>query len=148
MVYNNKEISKKIPQRYPFLFVDRVLDVCETSAVAIKNVSINDPYLVGHFPGDPVFPGVLLIETCAQVGGIMISENEKYDCKGYIAQVNEFKLLSIITPGDTIYVYTSLCSLLGSFAKIEAYAKVENKIVAKGIITYYFDKTKKIKSNE
>lgn len=139
-----KEITRRIPQRYPFIFIDRVLELNKKSAVGIKNVSTTDPYLVGHFPNDPIFPGVLLIEACAQLGGIMISEHTDYDCKGYIAQVNEFKFLSLIIPGDTIYIYSSLESLLSSFGKVSFEVKVDARVAAKGSITFHFNKSQKI----
>jgi len=144
MILGYKEITKKIPQRFPFLMVDRVLEIDMEHAVGIKNVSHSDPYLVGHFPDEPIFPGVLLIESSAQIGGMMISENEDYNCRGYIAQVNDFKFLSFIIPGDTIYIYTRLESLIGAFGKVLIEAKVDDKLVAKGLITFHFNKSQKI----
>ncbi len=109
-------------------------------AIGIKNVSMTDPYLVGHFPGDPVFPGVLLVEASAQVGGVMIAEHEEYSKKGYIAQLNNFKFIDFILPGDTITIESKLLNLFGKFVKVSVEAKVDDRLVGKGIITYNFEK--------
>jgi len=137
---NYKQITNRIPQRFPFLFVDKVLEVSKERVVGIKNVSLTDAYLVGHFPGEPVFPGVLLVEASAQVGGIMIAEHEEYSKRGYIAMLNNFKFIDFILPGDTIVIQGKLISLFGKFVKVEVEAKVEDKIVGKGVITYNFEK--------
>lgn len=135
-----KQITNRIPQRFPFLFVDKVLEVSKERVVGIKNVSLTDAYLVGHFPGEPVFPGVLLVEASAQVGGIMIAEHEEYSKRGYIAMLNNFKFIDFILPGDTIVIQGKLISLFGKFVKVEVEARVEDKIVGKGVITYNFEK--------
>ncbi|WP_326983217.1 3-hydroxyacyl-ACP dehydratase FabZ [Chryseobacterium sp. MYb264] len=135
-----KDIAGRIPQRYPFLFVDRIIEVSKDKAVCLKNVSLTDPYLVGHFPDEPVFPGVLLVEACAQVGGIMIAEHEDYSRKGYIAMLDQFKFIDFIIPGDTVYITCHLISLFGKFVKTSVEARVNNKIVGKGTITYNFKK--------
>lgn len=135
-----KNITSRIPQRYPFLFVDRILELNKECAVCIKNVSQTDPYLVGHFPDDPVFPGVLLIEASAQVGGLMIAEHENYNQRGYIAMLNDFKFIDFIVPGDTIIITSKLKNFFGKFVKVTVEAKVDGAIVGKGTITYNFEK--------
>lgn len=137
--FGYNEIVRRIPQRFPFLLVDKIIEVNKDIAIGIKNVSNTDPYLVGHFPDDPIFPGVLLIEASAQVGGIMIGEYPQYSTKGYIAQVNDFKFISFIVPGDTIIIQTKPLNFFGKFVKISAEAKVNDKLVAKGTITYNFE---------
>ena len=135
-----KNIADRIPQRYPFLFVDRIVEVSKEEVVCIKNVSLTDPYLVGHFPDEPIFPGVLLVEACAQVGGIMIAEHEDYRQRGYIAMLDNFKFIDFIVPGDTIFITCRLVSLFGKFVKTSVEARVDNKVVGKGMITYNFKK--------
>ncbi|MCJ7934760.1 MAG: 3-hydroxyacyl-ACP dehydratase FabZ [Chryseobacterium sp.] len=135
-----KNIAARIPQRYPFLFVDRIIEVSKDKAVCIKNISLTDPYFVGHFPDEPIFPGVLLIEACAQVGGIMIAEHEEYSQRGYIAMLDKFKFIDFIVPGDTVFITCNLISLFGKFVKSSVEARVDNRIVGKGMITYNFKK--------
>jgi len=135
-----KKITNRIPQRYPFLFVDKILELSKEKSVCIKNVSLTDPYLVGHFPDDPVFPGVLLVEACAQAGGLMVSEHEEYNKRGYIAMLNNFKFIDFIVPGDTIVISCELMNLFGKFVKVSAEARVDGALVGKGIITYNFEK--------
>ncbi|MGV4413949.1 3-hydroxyacyl-ACP dehydratase FabZ [Chryseobacterium sp. T1] len=135
-----KNVAERIPQRYPFLFVDRIIEVSKDKAVCIKNISLTDPYLVGHFPDEPIFPGVLLVEACAQVGGIMITEHEEYSQRGYIAMLDKFKFIDFIVPGDTVFITCHLISLFGKFVKTSVEARVDNRIVGKGMITYNFKK--------
>jgi len=135
-----KKITNRIPQRYPFLFVDKVLELSKEKSVCVKNVSGTDPYLFGHFPDDPVLPGLLLVEACAQAGGIMIAEHEEYNKRGYIAMLNNFKFINFIVPGDTIVISCELISLFGKFVKVSTEAKVDGAVVGKGIITYNFEK--------
>ena len=137
---NYKEITKRLPQRFPFLFVDKILKVSKEEVIGIKNVSLTDPYLVGHFPDEPVFPGVLLIEACGQVGGIMIAEYDEYSKNGYLAMVNNFKFIEFILPGDTIVIHCKLLNMIGKFVKAQVEAKVDGRIVGKGVITYNFEK--------
>lgn len=135
----HKELRNILAHRFPFLLVDRITDYDSTKAVGIKNVTATDPFLQGHFPDDPIYPGILIIESCAQVGGVMLSENENYKRIGYLAQVNDFKFLSFVIPGDTMQIFTKFESALGSFVKVTASVKVDSRKVGKGTITYSFN---------
>ncbi len=103
-LYNINDIEKMLPHRYPFLLVDKVMEMDENRIVGIKNVSMNEPQFTGHFPGNPVMPGVLQIEAMAQVGGIFslskVDEPEKYTT--YFMKIDKVKFKRKVIPGDTI----------------------------------------------
>lgn len=133
---SHKEVRGILEHRYPFLLVDKIIELEEDTILGIKNVSASDPYLSGHFPDDPIYPGVLLIETCSQVGGILVSKYFKG--RGVIAQIKNFKFLNFIEPGDTIKIRATYKGKIGNFAQITTEAFVENRRVAKGEVTYSF----------
>jgi 3-hydroxyacyl-[acyl-carrier-protein] dehydratase len=99
-------ILKALPHRYPFLMVDRIINIrSDESAVGIKNVTINEPQFLGHFPGNPVFPGVLMIEGMAQTGGavcILAQAKEIVARKVYFLTIDKAKFRKPVVPGDTI----------------------------------------------
>jgi 3-hydroxyacyl-[acyl-carrier-protein] dehydratase len=136
MTLNQKQIREILKQRYPFLLVDKIIELNDEYICGIKNVSATDPFLMGHFPDNPIYPGVLLIETCSQVGGILVSKYMKGN--GYIASIKDFKFINFIEPGDTIIIEVNFISKFGKFANIKATAKVDDKIVGKGEIIYSF----------
>lgn len=138
MTLDNKAIRRILEHRYPFLLVDKIIQMDENSITGIKNISASDPFLSGHFPDNPVYPGVLLIESCAQVGGILISKSMAG--KGYLAKISDFKFISFIEPGDSIYIEVRFISKFSGFAKVEAVAKVNDQLVGKGEIIYSFIK--------
>lgn len=103
-VYNINDIEKMLPHRYPFLLVDKVIDMDENRIVGVKNITMNEPQFTGHFPGNPVMPGVLQIEAMAQVGGIFslskVDEPEKYST--YFMKIDKVKFKKKVIPGDTV----------------------------------------------
>lgn len=138
---SNTEIQNRLPQSPPFIFVDKIIELEEEYAVGIKNVTCTEPFLLGHFPpDDPVFPGVLLIEACGQTGALMLGHRNQHNPRGYLAQVNNFKFINLVKPGDTIVIKAMFNSQFGQFAKVNVEARVEDKIVAKGMVSYYFKK--------
>ena len=138
MVLDNKAIRRILEHRYPFLLVDKIIEMDDNSIKGIKNVSASDPFLAGHFPDNPVYPGVLLIESCAQVGGILISKH--LAGRGYLAKILDFTFISFIEPGDSIHIEVKFISKFSGFAKVEALARVNDKLVGKGEIIYSFVK--------
>ena len=136
-----QEIYSTLPHRYPMLFVDDILEVDYGKYVkGIKNVSMNEPWIQGHFPDDPVFPGILTIETMAQIGGfIYYTKDDNKSLKAYLSKVEEVKFLDKVVPGDQLVVEGEMITEFGKFAKVRCKAKVNNKVVAKGFVTYYFD---------
>lgn len=138
MVLEQKDIRQILSHRYSFILVDRVKYMDEDRIVAVKNITSSDINLWGHFEDDPIYPGVLLIESCSQAGGILLS-NQK-SSRGYIAQINEFKFLSFVRPGDSVHIEATINKVVGQYAKVSVAALVEDKIIAKGEVMYFFDK--------
>ncbi|WNL47400.1 3-hydroxyacyl-ACP dehydratase FabZ [Dyella sp. BiH032] len=133
---NVEQIQNLLPHRYPFLLVDRVIElVPDKSVVALKNVTINEPFFQGHFPGHPVMPGVLIVEAMAQTAGLLtqISSRLKGDTGSplfYLAKVDNARFSAIVSPGDQLRMEVSLKRLLRSMGLFEARALVDGKEVA------------------
>jgi beta-hydroxyacyl-ACP dehydratase FabZ len=102
-----EQILGLLPHRYPFLLIDRVLEVSDDRVVALKNVSFNEPYFQGHFPGVPVMPGVLQIEAMAQAGGILASRAVTFDPTTHVMlfmAIDQVKFRRAVTPGDQLRI--------------------------------------------
>lgn len=135
---NVDQIQEIIPHRYPFLLVDRITEVEEGKrAVGIKNVTINEPFFQGHFPGYPVMPGVLITEALAQVGAIaMLSIEANKGKLGFLAGLDGFRFRDQVKPGDTLTLEVEIIRLKGSIGKGRGTAKVDGKVVAEGEIMF------------
>jgi 3-hydroxyacyl-[acyl-carrier-protein] dehydratase len=133
---NVEQIQQLLPHRYPFLLVDRVIElVPDKSIVALKNVTINEPFFQGHFPGHPVMPGVLIVEAMAQTAGLLtqISSRLKGNTGSplfYLAKVDNARFSAIVAPGDQLRMEVTLKRLLRSMGIFEAKATVDGKEVA------------------
>ncbi len=106
-VLKAEQILGLLPHRYPFLLIDRVLEVSDDKVVALKNVSINEPYFQGHFPGTPVMPGVLQIEAMAQAGGILASRAVAFDAATHVMvfmAIDAVKFRKAVVPGDQLHI--------------------------------------------
>jgi UDP-3-O-[3-hydroxymyristoyl] N-acetylglucosamine deacetylase/3-hydroxyacyl-[acyl-carrier-protein] dehydratase len=103
-------IKKIIPHRFPFLLVDKVIDISKTSIVSVKNVTINEPYFEGHFPNQPVMPGVLQIEAMAQTGGILALHNKENpeEYLTYFVKIENCRFKHVVVPGDTMIIKMEL----------------------------------------
>lgn len=135
---DSKQIQEIIPHRPPFLLVDKIVELEEGKrAVGIKNVTINEPFFIGHFPQHPVMPGVLITEALAQVGAVAILALEQNRGKiGFLAKVDNFRFREQVVPGDTLRLEVEIIRAKGSIGRGYAVAKVEDKIVAEGEITF------------
>jgi 3-hydroxyacyl-[acyl-carrier-protein] dehydratase len=130
-------IAARLPHRFPFLMVDRVLSVEPgKSIVAIKNVTANEAHFAGHFPEHPVMPGVLVIEALAQAGGVLAYETESD--KGlwvlYLVGIDKVRFKQIVRPGDQVVLKVDLVQRRRNLWRLEARAEVDGKVVAEAEI--------------
>ncbi|MCM1537655.1 MAG: 3-hydroxyacyl-ACP dehydratase FabZ [bacterium] len=133
-----KEIMEIIPHRQPFLLIDTIEELEPgVRAVGKKCVSYNEPYFAGHFPTEPVMPGVLIIEALAQVGAVAILSLEENKGKtAYFAAINHAKFKGKVTPGDVLMLETALTKIKGPMGIGEAKATVNGKLVASAELTF------------
>ena len=127
-----KEIMSCVPHRYPFLLVDRIKELVPgKSAIAIKNVTINEPFFQGHFPGEPVMPGVLLLEAMAQAGAMMmLNAPELRGTISFLTTVEKARFRHPVTPGDQLVLFAEMYRLRGQMGKVKARAEVDGQVVA------------------
>lgn len=132
-------IMEMIPHRYPFLMIDRVVDLIpDDCATGIKNVSINEHYFQGHFPSQPVMPGVLIIESMAQTAAVLVVETLGTEAEGklvYLMLVDGARFRKPIVPGDQVHVHVKKTRNRGNVWKFRAEAKVEGEIAAEATYT-------------
>jgi 3-hydroxyacyl-[acyl-carrier-protein] dehydratase len=127
------EIMKALPHRYPFLMVDRIINMQgDNSAIGIKNVTANEPQFLGHFPGNPVFPGVLLVEGMAQTAGAICILSTKLDGPRtvYFMTIDKAKFRKPVTPGDTVEYHVTKIAHKRNMWWFRGEAKVNGQIVA------------------
>jgi len=125
------EILAVMPHRYPFLLIDRVLEMDEKTIRAIKNVTINEPHFLGHFPGTPVMPGVLIVEAMAQAGGFLLF-SQMDDREGkliYFTGIDKCRFRKPVVPGDQLIFEVELVAKRSTFAKIRGRALVDGVVV-------------------
>jgi 3-hydroxyacyl-[acyl-carrier-protein] dehydratase len=131
-------IMSVLPHRYPILLVDRVLEIePQKRIVAIKNVTINEPIFAGHFPGRPVFPGVLLIEGMAQAGGLLLLQDipDREKKLIYFAGIEEAKFRRPVVPGDQVRYELEVLRLRSTFSKLAGRVTVDGQLCAEAVIS-------------
>jgi len=128
----NKDIRKILPHRYPFLLVDRIIEIEEgKKAVGIKNVTANEPFFQGHFPDNPIMPGVLIVEALAQVAGIAVMNIEEFKGKlGLFTGIDKCRFKKMVRPGDQLVLEVLIDSIKMGLVKAKGIAKVGDEIAA------------------
>jgi 3-hydroxyacyl-[acyl-carrier-protein] dehydratase len=138
--FSIERVMELLPHRYPFLLIDKVesLDIEAKTIVAIKNVTINEPFFQGHFPQKPIMPGVLIVEAMAQAAGICALESDKNLQAGnlfFFLSIENAKFRLPVVPGDTLKIEAKLVKSRGPLSKFECFAYVEGKLVTEATLT-------------
>ena len=132
-LYDVNHICTKLHHRYPFLLIDKIIELSKDHVVSVKNVTVNEPFFPGHFPGNPIMPGVLQIEAMAQTGGILVMENiddpHAYDT--FFLKIDGARFRKIVVPGDTLLIRMDLTSpIRRGLVEMKGRAFVGNTLVA------------------
>ena len=133
------QIMQCLPHRYPFLLVDRIVELeGDQRVVGIKNVTINEPFFPGHFPGAPVMPGVLIIEAMAQVAGVMIYRDlpDKEKKLIYFTGIESAKFRRPVLPGDQLRIEMTLLNRRSNFGKMQGRVTVDGKLAAEAVVLF------------
>ena len=139
VVYTVNEIMRFLPHRYPFLLVDRIVELeADKRIVGLKNVTINEQFFQGHFPGAPVMPGVLIIEAMAQVAGVMIYRDlpDKDKKLIYFTGIESAKFRRPVVPGDQLRIEMELLNRRNNFGKMQGRATVDGKLASEAIVLF------------
>ena len=138
-VIDINRIMRMIPHRYPFLLIDRIVElVPNTRAVVIKNVTYNEPFFQGHFPGHPIMPGVLIVESMAQTAAVMVMETLQRTSEGvvvYFMSIDEARFRKPVGPGDTVHIHVEKQRQRGNVWKFRGEAKVDGVLMAEAVFT-------------
>ncbi len=131
------EMLSRLPHAFPFRMIDRILEIERgKKAVALKNVSIGEPYFSGHFPKEPILPAVLIVEAMAQTGGLAFHSSFEKEEEGIpvLARVEEFRLEKKVIPGDQLILEAEVLHVFSGMAKVKVLARVKGEIVAEGTL--------------
>lgn len=142
-VLDIQEIEKILPHRYPFLLIDRIIELEEMRVVGLKNVTMNEPHFTGHFPNQAVMPGVLILEAMAQTAGVLVlSRMEKRESKlVFLATIEQAKFRKPVVPGDQLRIEVTFLKLKPSVAKLQCEATVDGmKVAEAGMVCTLVDK--------
>lgn len=129
------EVMKILKQRYPFLMVDRITDYDDSHVTGYKNVTINEPFFEGHFPGDPTMPGVMILESMGQVASVLLGLKLGQECSdkiAFLAGIDKARFRKPVRPGDQLVTKAELTQVRSSSAKVKTTAYVNDTVVAEG----------------
>lgn len=133
-----KEISQILPHRYPFLLVDRIiyLNPEENKIIGLKNVTANESFFQGHFPGAPIMPGVLVLEALAQTGGILVYKKGYVEKIAVLMYVDNAKFRKPVVPGDTLFLHATGLHISSKGGKVQVKATVNDQLAAEAVIGF------------
>jgi 3-hydroxyacyl-[acyl-carrier-protein] dehydratase len=129
------EILRSLPHAFPFRMIDRILSIEKGKrATALKNVSMDEPYFLGHFPKEPILPGVLILEAMAQTGGLAFESSFEKGEEGVpvLASIEEFRLKRRVIPGDQLIIEAEVLRIFSNLAKVKVLVRVQEETVAEG----------------
>ncbi len=132
-----QQIQEILPHRYPMLLVDRILEISEERVVGIKNVSINEAFFQGHYPGCPIMPGVLVVEAMAQCGGVLAMQGlgDVGDKVVMFASIDGCRFRAPVTPGDQLRLQLSLLRRRRGIVRMQGYAYIGDRLAAEAVLT-------------
>ncbi len=138
IIMNIKDILKILPHRYPFLLVDKIihLNLEENIIIGQKNVTFNEQFFQGHFPGAPIMPGVLILEALAQTGGILVHQKGNQEKTAVLLNINNAKFRRPVVPGDVLYLHACAVHLSHKGGKVQAKALVNDKLAVEAEIGF------------
>ncbi|EKE08734.1 MAG: (3R)-hydroxymyristoyl-[acyl-carrier-protein] dehydratase [uncultured bacterium] len=137
-IFNAKDIEKILPHRYPFLLVDRILEINleENEIIGLKNVTVNEPFFQGHFPSVPIMPGVLILEALAQTGGVLVHQKGYVKKIAVLLNVTGAKFRRPVLPGDALLLYAKAQHISGNGGKIKAKAMIGQVLAVEAELSF------------
>ncbi len=137
-IFNAKDIEKILPHRYPFLLVDRILEINleENEILGLKNVTVNEPFFQGHFPGVPIMPGVLILEALAQTGGVLVHQKGYVKKIAVLLNVTGAKFRKPVVPGDALLLHAKGLHVSGNGGKIKAKAMIGQVLAVEAELSF------------
>ena len=137
-VLNAKEVQNILPHRYPFLLVDRIvyMNLEENEIIGLKNVTVNEPFFQGHFPGAPIMPGVLLLEALAQTGGVLVHQKGYNQKIALLLNITSAKFRKPVVPGDVLHLHAKGLHISNNGGKVRAKAMVGDQIVVEAELSF------------
>ncbi len=137
-IFNAKDIEKILPHRYPFLLVDRILEINleENEILGLKNVTVNEPFFQGHFPGVPIMPGVLILEALAQTGGVLVHQKGYTKKIAVLLNVAGAKFRKPVLPGDALLLHVKGIHVSGNGGKIRGKAMIGQTLAVEAELSF------------